>query len=117
MPATEGGGRPSCLIALPCSAAPDPAELADLAARGADLFELRLDLSAIATADEAAAAAQGFAGHRLIATCRSEREGGRPRPDAERLALLRACAPHAAAIDIELSSTEIFDAVADRLPP
>lgn len=111
MPATEERGLPaaaSCLIALPCSAALPAAELAELAARGAGLFELRLDLSAIATAAEAAAAAQSFAGHRLIATCRAEREGGRPRPDAERLALLRACAPHADAIDIELSSAGIF---------
>ena len=120
MPATEGAGLPassSCLIALPCSAALPAGELADLASRGAELFELRLDLSAIATAADAAEAARSFAGHRLIATCRSAREGGRPRPDAERLELLRACAPHAAAIDIELSSTEIFAEVAALCSP
>ena len=115
MPATDAGRRlpqsPTCMIAVPLDKPPKAEFLTKLRELGADLFELRLDLSELRTAKEAADAAAIFAGHPLIVTCRSKREGGRPRTEEEREAMLRACLPHAQAVDIELSSPELLAAI------
>lgn len=102
---------PTCLIAISCSGPVPAAELAALREQGAGIFELRLDLGELRTAEEAADAAASFADYPLIVTCRSEREGGRPRTEEERVAMLRACLPHAQAVDIEMSSPKLLAAI------
>lgn len=97
-PAGAGG------IAVSFARAPRPAELAELTARGTDLFELRLDLAGVRSAQEASLLAETFAGHKMLATARSTAEGGAADNDALRLEVLSAAAPHACALDVELSS-------------
>ena len=115
MAATEARRRlpqsPTCMIAVPLDKPVKATFLTKLRELGADIFELRLDLGELRTAKEAADAAASFAGHPLIVTCRSKREGGRLRTEEEREAMLRACLPHAQAVDIELSSPELLAAI------
>ena len=99
-------------IAVPFTESPAAGELATLTEQGADIFELRLDLIASATPQQAGKIASAFAGFPLIATARSIAEGGRNCAGQERVGLLAAAAEHAWAIDIELASRDLHEAVA-----
>ena len=103
LPRIKGGA-----IAVPFTRAARKDELAELRAKGADIFELRLDLADSATPDSAQKMAASFAGHPLIVTCRCKKEGGKGGDDIERLLLLASTLEHATAIDVELSSASIL---------
>ena len=79
---------------------------------GVDVAELRIDQFAVTDADHVVAQVQEFRGLPVLATVRSEYEGGGWRgTEPERLDLFRAVMPFVAAVDIELSSIEILDEV------
>lgn len=108
LPRIEGGA-----IAVPFARGADADELAQLRSRGADLFELRLDLAGCTDPKEAAELAASFAGHPLIVTCRSAKDGGEGGDDVERLLLIAAAIEHATAIDVELSAAPILPQAAE----
>ena len=81
-------------------------------ARGMDAAEMRIDRFASPGTDHVLDQVRRFAGIPTIATIRSPTEGGGwDGDDDQRLALFQAVLPHVDAIDIELSSTPILDAV------
>ena len=86
--------------------------LADFAAQGLDIAELRIDLSAFADLDEAAAFCRRFAGFPTLLTLRHRDEGGQfAQDEAVRQDWYLALMPHCDAIDIELSASERLPAV------
>lgn len=102
------GGRPRVV------AAGGEAELdALVAADGADLVELRVDLFADPTPDGVTRALGRLraAGRPIILTVRSAAEGGRALPDDRRRALYDAGLPHADAVDIEIASDTLVAAL------
>ena len=107
LPRRKGGS-----IALAFDRFPREGELDGLLAAGADMFELRLDMAGCKEPDEAEELAAAFSGAPMVATCRSEGDGGRGGEDYERLLLLSATVRHATAIDIELSSASILSQAA-----
>ena len=98
-------------IAVPFDRRPETGELAALAALGADIFELRLDMAGCDSPEQAHELARAFKGFPLIATARSVAEGGRANDDQMRLMLLAATVEYASAIDIELASSSLHDRV------
>lgn len=101
------GARP-CVVA-----AGGEAELASLAATAADVIELRADLFAAPTPDAVVAALARLrdAGRPILLTVRSDREGGRSMPEATRAEIYEAALPLVDAIDVELSSVELYRAL------
>lgn len=76
---------------------------------GVDIAELRIDQFSNTTTDHVLAQVREFRHLPVLATVRSEHEGGGWRgTEVERLDLFRAVMPFAAAVDIELSSREIL---------
>ena len=84
-----------------------------LAADGADLVELRADLWDAPRPETLPARLARLAtgGRPIILTARGAAEGGRLRDDGLRRALYEAALPHADAIDVELASTALVDAL------
>jgi len=97
------GVRPR--IAVPFTDHATRPDVADAAARGCDVAELRADLCSAFDAPHLLAALAPMAGVPTIATIRHADEGGGWRgPEADRLALYRALLPRADAIDVEIAS-------------
>src|SRR6266516_8064149 len=80
-----------------------------VAAGGADLVELRADLSNDPRPETLPAllARLGAGGRPVILTTRAAAEGGRPMDEARRRALYTSGLPHADAIDVEIASTAL----------
>src|SRR5438034_58135 len=80
-----------------------------VAAGGADLVELRADLSNDPRPETLPAllARLGAGGRPVILTARAAAEGGRAMDEARRRALYAAGLPHAEAIDVEIASTAL----------
>src|SRR5437773_2460484 len=80
-----------------------------VAAGGADLVELRADLSDDPRPETLPAllARLGAGGRPVILTARAAAEGGRAMDEARRRALYAAALPHADAIDVEIASTAL----------
>jgi 3-dehydroquinate dehydratase-1 len=98
-------------------AAGGEAELAALAAAsGADLVELRADLSDDPRPETLPAllARLRAGGRPVILTARAAAEGGRPMDEVRRRALYLAGLPHADAIDVEIASAAL---AAELVPP
>jgi len=91
---------------------PRPALVTEARAAGMDVAEIRVDLFASPTEPHVHAALQKLEGVPVIATLRSRGEGGGwPGSEAERLQLFRSVLPRVDAVDVELESVEIRDAV------
>lgn len=101
------GTRP-CVVA-----AGGEAELELLGATTADVIELRADLFAAPTPPVIVAALTRLraAGRPILLTVRSDSEGGRAMPDATRAAIYDAGLPLVEAVDVELSSVELYRAL------
>jgi 3-dehydroquinate dehydratase I len=84
-----------------------------VAADGADLVELRADLSDAPRPEKLPAilARLRDGGRPVILTARAAAEGGRLGDDRLRLALYEAGLPHVDAIDVEIASTALVDAL------
>ena len=80
-----------------------------VAAGGADLVELRADLSNDPRPETLPAllARLGAGGRPVILTARAGAEGGRPMDEARRRALYTSGLPHTDAIDVEIASTAL----------
>ena len=87
-----------------------------VAADGADLVELRVDLFADPTPEGIVRILGRLraAGRPIILTVRSAAEGGRPLPDDRRSALYQAGLPHADAIDVEIAAAPLVAALVPR---
>jgi len=90
-----------------------PAErIAEARRLGMDIAELRVDLFATRQPDALLAEVERYGDVPVLVTIRSAAEGGEwDDSDEDRLALYHAVLPHVAAVDVELSSSAIVDAV------
>lgn len=99
-------------IAVPFRDGHDAAYIAAAADAGADLFELRVDQFSRHDPNHVLGEIRKFAARPVLVTIRSAAEGGSwTASDDERLALYEAVLPHVDAVDVELSSVAIRDAV------
>lgn len=104
------GKRP--VIAVPFADGISPRAIAAARRHGMDVAELRVDRFASVEASHLLKEAAKFKGLPVIVTVRSKKEGGARRlSDAVRLKIFETLLPHVSAVDIELSSPAILQAV------
>jgi len=80
-----------------------------LAARGADLVELRIDLFDDPSTEQVTAALERLSGggRPILATVRAASEGGRAMDERQRRELYEAALPYVQAIDVEIASRDL----------
>jgi len=106
----ELGNRPR--VAMVLGAQEQPGDVRPAMDAGVDLLELRVDQFEDRAADAVIERIKAFNAWPVLATIRSEQEGGQwDESEENRVALFKALIPEVDAVDIELSASDIFSEV------